>query len=133
MGNQAGSLLDASVRVVNGIFAESYRNHIGGHSISDEQNDVLCLSHLGQVANQPASMCLLAIVVGQRCGILWESYLVRMVGKGTDSCTSRLVQSYPAVCFGGNIDHGWSLCIFGEEIWKEVRLCCGHARGSVFG
>jgi hypothetical protein len=64
----------------------SYRDHICGHSVSNEQNDVLSLAGLLKVTDFPGRNRLGPIVVIQSGGV-----------------QTRVLQVYSAIGFGGDI------------------------------
>lgn len=75
------------------------RDHVGGHTVSNEENDVLGLALLSQVTDKPSRLGLTAVVVVEGGGVL-----------------ARLVESNTAVGFGGNIDEAGLLRIASEEV-----------------
>lgn len=79
------------------------RDHVGGHTVTNEQNDVLGLALLSQIANKPSSNGLGAVVVVESGSIL-----------------ARLVESNTAVGLGSYIDHRWLLGITGKVIFLNV-------------
>lgn len=76
------------------------RYHIGGHTISNEEDDVLGLAFLSKVANKPSSLGLAAVVVVEGGGVL-----------------AGFVQSNTAVGLGRNIDEAGVLCVASEEVY----------------
>jgi hypothetical protein len=75
------------------------RDHVCGHTITNEEDDVLGLALLSQVANDPVGCGSAAIVVGEGGSVL-----------------ARLVKSNTAVCLGRNIDASKLLCVTSEQI-----------------
>lgn len=73
--------------------------HVGGHAITNEEDDILSLTLLGKVTDKPLGSCLLSVIVVER-----------------DCVLARLVESKLAVGLGGNIDDRRCLSILGEEI-----------------
>lgn len=68
------------------------RDHVGGHTITNEENDVLGLALLSQVANEPGSLSAGAIVVGESGSVLaWLVKCDAAVGLGRDVDQSRLL------------------------------------------
>jgi hypothetical protein len=79
------------------------RDHVGGHTIANEENDVLGLALLGQVANEPGSLSLAAIVVVECSGVL-----------------SGLVKGNTAVRFRSDVYKRRRLCVPGKKVWYEI-------------
>lgn len=79
----------------------AYGDHVGGHTVTDEEDDVLGLANLLEVTNSPVSDGLGAIVVGQG-----------------SSVSSRVLEEQAAVCLGCDIDERGSTSISGEKVWK---------------
>lgn len=73
------------------------RDHVRGHTITNEQNDVLGLALLSQVTDEPSCLSLAAVVVVEGCSVL-----------------ARLVERNATVGLGGDIDEGWLLRITSE-------------------
>lgn len=89
------------------------RDHVGGHAVPDEENDVLRLLHLGQGPDHPIGHGRRSIVVGQRDGVF-----------------PRTVQRHPSIDFRRDIDHGWFSGRLGEQIFEPgetplLELGCG--------
>lgn len=75
------------------------RDHVGGHAITDEEDDVLGLALLSQIANEPGSFGLAAIVVVESGNVF-----------------TRLVECNTTVCLGGYVDQSGLLRILREKI-----------------
>lgn len=60
----------------------SSRDHVGGHAISDKEDNVLCFPLLGQVSDKPCSLGAATVVVVQ-----------------TERVLAGLIESKFAVCF----------------------------------
>lgn len=75
-------------------------DHVGGHTVTNEQDDVLGLALLSQVADQPGSDGLGAIVVSESCSVL-----------------ARLVERNTAVSLRSDIDDRRLLCILGKVVY----------------
>lgn len=96
------------------------RNHVGGHTISDKEDDVLSFALLGQVTNEPFSLCLAAVVIVERSSVL-----------------AGLVKSNTTVGFGGDIDETSIFGVASEKVCNVSmtiqRFCsnmttCAHPR-----
>ena len=77
------------------------RDHVGGHTISNEEDDVLGLALFSKVANKPSSLGLAAVVVIEGGSVL-----------------AGLVESNTAVCLSCDIDEAGILCIASEEVYN---------------
>jgi hypothetical protein len=77
------------------------RDHVSGHAISDEEDDILGLANLREIAHHPMSHIGLVAIIVQRGLIL-----------------AGLVESYAAVSFGGDVDKRGFLCVLGEKIYR---------------
>jgi hypothetical protein len=75
------------------------RDHVGGHTITNEEDDVLGLSLLGERSDGPCGLGLAVIVVVEGGGV----------------CAG-LVKRNTAVSLGGYIDKRWLLYVTGEEV-----------------
>lgn len=97
----------AQVLAVNALVADQAcgRDHAGGHTITNEENHVLSLLLLGEVADNPVGNSLGAIVVAQSGGIL-----------------ARLVERNAAVGLGCDIDNGWCLRVLSEVVLVPLEL-----------
>jgi hypothetical protein len=76
------------------------RDHVGGHTIANEEDDVLGLALLSQIANKPGSLGLAAIVVVERGNVL-----------------SGLVEGNATVGLGGDVDQSGLLRITSEKVF----------------
>jgi hypothetical protein len=81
------------------------RDHVGGHTIANEEDDILGLAFLDQVANKPSSLSLAAIVVVERSGVL-----------------PGLIDGNTTVRFRGDIHKRRLLCVPGEEVWHQISV-----------
>jgi hypothetical protein len=74
------------------------RDHVGGHTISNVEQDVLGLTDLRQILDIP--VCGLGgTVVAKHCLVL-----------------ARLEKSHATVGLGGDIDEGRGLGVFGKQV-----------------
>lgn len=74
-------------------------DHVCGHTITNEEDDVLRAADLGHVTNEPSRLGLSTVVVCQSSDVL-----------------ARLVQSHLAVSLRSDIDEGGPFGIPGEEV-----------------
>lgn len=79
--------------------------HVGGHAVTNEEDDILGLALLGNVADNPVGGGLAAIVVV----------------KG-DLVLAGLVEGNAAVGLGGDVDDGGGLGILGVEVLEPLEL-----------
>jgi hypothetical protein len=75
------------------------RNHVRGHAVANEKDNVLRLALLGEVLDEPLCFGLASIVVIERSNVL-----------------ARLVKSNTTVSLCGNVDESWLLGVACEEI-----------------
>jgi hypothetical protein len=80
-------------------------DHVCGHSVTDEENNVLGLALLSQITNEPSSFRLAAIVVVESSCVL-----------------ARLVKGNAAVGFGRDIDERGLLRVAGEEVFVPCEV-----------
>ena len=91
---QLGLVLSIDALVCN---QTSSSDHVGGHSVTDEEDDVLSATLLGNITDEPVGNGLLLAVVGQDSLILaW------------------LVERKVSVGLGGNVDKGGLFSILSE-------------------
>jgi hypothetical protein len=81
------------------------RDHVGGHTITNEKDDVLGLALLCERSDGPCGLGLAAVVVVEGGGV----------------CAG-LVKSNAAVSLGGYIDERWLLRVTGKEVWNPSAL-----------
>lgn len=81
--------------------------HVGGHAITNEEDDVLGLSLRLEVANSPLGSGLLAVVVVQ-----------------SNSVLAGLVERDLAVDLGSNVDNAGLVLVLSEEVLVPVELPC---------
>lgn len=81
--------------------------HVGGHTITNEEDDVLGLSLGLERANSPLGSGLLAVIVVQSNGVL-----------------AGLVEGDLAIDLGGNVDNAWLVLVLSEEVLIPVKLPC---------
>lgn len=81
--------------------------HVGGHAITNEEDDVLGLSLRLKLANSPLGSGLLAVVVVQGNGV-----------------RAGLVEGNLAVDLGGNVDNAGLVLVFGKQILVPLELPC---------
>ena len=81
--------------------------HVGGHAITNEEDDVLGLSLRLERANSPLGSGLLAVVVVQSNGVL-----------------AGLVEGDLAVDLGGNVDNTGLVLVLGKKVLVPVELPC---------
>lgn len=84
---------------------EKVAYHVGGHAITNEEDDILSLALLGKVTDKPLGSCLLSVVVV----------------KG-DSVLAGLIEGNLAVGFGGDVDDRGRLGVLGEEVLVPGKL-----------
>jgi hypothetical protein len=75
------------------------RDHVGGHTVADEENDVLGLALFSEIADEPCGLGLAAIVVAESRGVL-----------------ARLVEGNTTVGLGGYIYKCLVVGVTSEEI-----------------
>lgn len=79
--------------------------HVGGHAIANEENDVLGLALLGNVADNPLGVGLGAVVVVEGDGVL-----------------AGLVEGDAAVGLGGDVDDGGGFGVLGVQVLEPLEL-----------
>lgn len=80
-------------------------DHVCGHPVTNEENDVLGLALLSQVANEPSSFRLASIVIVEGSSVL-----------------ARFVKSDAAVGFSRNVDEGGPQSVACEEVFVPCEV-----------
>lgn len=77
----------------------TYRDHVGRHTVTNEQEDVLGSADLVKISDEPVGDSGRAVVVGEGSLVL-----------------ARVTKRNSSVCLGGDIDKRWLLGISGKKI-----------------
>jgi hypothetical protein len=72
VSNQAGSLRKVSSSARLNAYSVAYRDHIGSHSITNKEDNVLRLANILDVTDSPGCGGLVTVIVGKGGSVFWK-------------------------------------------------------------